>query len=88
MRMKKDGHIKYYSKKEFIALAENAGFKLADSIETEITFPRLRETAIEFDDIMKKHDKKIIESYNVRVTDDNKYIYITERVLNLLFQKK
>ena len=88
MRMKKDGHIKYYSKKEFINLAENAGFKLDDYIETEITFPRLKETAIEFDDIMKKHDNKIIESYNVRVTDDNKYIYITEKVLNLLFKKK
>ena len=87
MRMKKDGHIKYYTKEEYESLASEAGFSLVNSFETEITFPRLKETAIEFDEIIEKHDKNIIDGYNVRVTEDNKYIYITQKVLNLLFKK-
>lgn len=87
MRMKKDGHIKYYTKEEYEALAREAGLSLVNSFETEITFPRLKETAIGFDEIIQKHDKKIIDGYNVKVTEDNKYIYITQKVLNLLFKK-
>ena len=86
MRMKKDGHIKYYTKEEYESLASEAGFSLVNSFETEITFPRLKETAIEFDEIIEKHDKNIIDGYNVRVTEDNKYIYITQKVLNLLIE--
>lgn len=88
MRMKPDGHIKYYEKAEFEEYASEAGLQLVDAFQTEICFPRLKETAVGFDSIMNRHNKDVIEGYKVRVTDDGKYIYITQKVWNLLFEKK
>lgn len=87
MRMKPDGHIKYYEKEEFENYAKAVGLKLVKAFQTEICFPRLKKTAIGFDDIMNKHKKEVIEGYQVRVTKDNQYIYITQKVWNLLFEK-
>ena len=40
MHMKDDGHNKFYTKEEFVRLAENAGLKLESSFYTHIRFPR------------------------------------------------
>ncbi len=88
MQMKKDGHIKYYTKDEFVAIAAEAGLVFCDSFDSEITFPRLMKTANGFKDIMSRHKKCITEGYNVKITPDNEYIYITQKVLNLKFRKK
>ena len=61
MRMKKDGHIKYYKKEEFVQLAEEIGLKLVNEFQTEIRFPRLKETAYGLDEIMMKHQQPVIE---------------------------
>lgn len=87
MQMKKDGHVKYYTREEFEYYANKVGLKLIDSFQTEICFPRLKDTAIGFDDIIKKHKDEIISAYKVKVTADNKYIYTTQKVWNLLFEK-
>lgn len=87
MKMKKDGHIKYYTKSEYELLAQGAGMKLYDAFDTDICFPRLAETAIGFDEIIQRHSPRIVEGYQVKVTEDNSYIYITQNVLNLLFKK-
>ena len=47
----------------------------------------LKDTAIGFDEIIKKYNKKIIEGYKVRISENNEYIYITEKVINLIFKK-
>ncbi|MGN0678957.1 MAG: class I SAM-dependent methyltransferase [Oscillospiraceae bacterium] len=85
MRMKPDGHIKYYTKDEFRLLGENAGLTLSDAVQTEITFPRLKTTTNEYSEIIKKHSPDIVSGYNVHETDD--YIYITQKVWNLCFVK-
>lgn len=85
MQMKKDGHIKYYTKDEFEALAIKAGLKLTGLFQTKIRFPRTKESAVDLDEIMRKHDKKIIDGYEVK--KDDKYVYITQNVLNLIFKK-
>lgn len=87
MKMKPDGHIKYYTKDEFRQLGENVGFSLDDSFQTEITFPRLRDTAYGYEVIMKEHSKDIISGYHVYETQDGKYIYITQKVWNISFLK-
>lgn len=87
MKMKNDGHIKYYTKEEFETLAEKFGMKLKDAFQTTICFPRLKETAIGFGEIMKRYDNRVIKNYEVKITDDNKYIYITQKVWNLTFEK-
>ena len=58
MRIKPDGHIKYYTKDEFEQLGTNAGFSLSDAFQTEITFPRLIDTDM-YRTIMDEYDKII-----------------------------
>lgn len=86
MRIKPDGHIKYYTKDEFEQLGTNAGFSLSDAFQTEITFPRLIDTDM-YRTIMDEYDKDIISGYQVHETPDGKYIYITQKVWNLAFKK-
>lgn len=44
-----------------------------------------KDTAYGFDELLKKHDQSIIDSYDLAVTDTE--IYVTERVNNILFLK-
>lgn len=85
MQMKKDGHIKFYTKMEWQDIGKLTGFNFIDGFETHIRFPRKKQTALEFHDIMNKFDKEIIKGYAVEMIDDE--IWITENVNNLLFQK-
>lgn len=66
-------------------MADESVLEFADGFETRIRFPRKRETALGFDDIISRHDEKVIKKYEVEVTDDE--IWITEKVNNLLFRK-
>lgn len=85
MKMKKDGHIKFYTESEFKELAEKVGLSYLNSFQTFIRFPRKRTDSIEFPEIMSHYDREIIEGYHIEVVEDE--IYITEEVNNLLFIK-
>lgn len=85
MKMKKDGHIKFYTENEFKELAQIAGLSFINCFKTLIRFPKKRKDANEFPEIMNRYNSKIIEGYNIVVTDDE--IYITEEVNNILFRK-
>lgn len=85
MQMKKDGHIKFYTLHEWQQMAEAAGLMLTDHFETWISFPRKRETAIGFEQIMRTFDKQVICGYHVELNQDD--IWITEQVNNVMFQK-
>ena len=87
MRMKPDGHIKYYTKDEFEHFGKDVGFLLSNAFQTEITFPRLKDTAYAYDAIMNEYDSDVISGYQVYETQDGKYIYITQKVWNLTFIK-
>lgn len=54
MQMKKDGHIKFYTKQEWQEIGKEAGLSLADDFETSIRFPKKIETALEFNEIMSR----------------------------------
>lgn len=85
MQMKKDGHIKFYTKREWQEIGELSSLRYVEGFETSIRFPKKKETAIEFDDIMRRFDENVIKGYGVEVIGDE--IWITEKVNNLLFQK-
>ena len=85
MQMKKDGHIKFYTKQEWKEIGKMSGLNYIDNFETTIRFPKKREIALEFDDIISRHDEAVIRGYDVEIIDDE--IWITEKVNNLLFQK-
>lgn len=85
MQMKNDGHIRFYTKKEWLAIGKSAGFECSDGFETHIRFPRKRQTAFGFDNLLKQFEKQVIEGYDLEILDDE--IWITEKVNNLIFQK-
>ena len=84
MKMKDDGHVKFYTKGELIELSDKYGFRLEDSFSTVIRFPSYRTE--KYLKIVDSIDKSIIDSYNISI--ENGQTYITEQVLNLLFVKK
>ncbi len=85
MQMKKDGHIKFYTKQEWLDLGIKFNLHYKDGLKTSIRFPKKKETALEFNDIISRHKKHIVKGYEIEITDDE--IWITEMVNNLLFQK-
>ena len=85
MQLKKDGHIKFYTNKEWQDLGSRFGMKMTGSFDSKIRFPKMKDTAFGFDEVLKRHDKSIIDSYELVVTETE--IYVTERVNNILFVK-
>lgn len=85
MRLKKDGHIKFYTKDEWLQICDKYGLHYMKSFDSAIRFPKKKATAYGFDELLKKYDKEIIESYEFEVIEDE--IYVTEQVNNILFYK-
>ncbi len=84
MRLKKDGHIKFYTLDEWKNICGIHGFCLNDSFESQIRFPKKKDTAFGYEEVLGKHDKTVIESYDLVETETE--LYITERVNNVLFK--
>lgn len=85
MRLKKDGHIKFYTKDEWIDICGRRGLTMKDSFDSEIRFPKKKDTAPGWENVLNSHDKTVIASYGLEETDTE--IYVTEQVNNLLFVK-
>lgn len=85
MQLKKDGHIKFYTKGEWKRICEENGLQFKKSFDSVIRFPRKKDSSLGFDDLLKKHDKSSIESYGLEVVGNE--IYVTEQVNNVLFYK-
>lgn len=85
MQMKKDGHIKFYTKDEWKEIGNDVALEYIDGFETSIRFPRKKEQSLEFDNIIKRHDDAVIRGYGLDIIEDE--IWITEKVNNLLFKK-
>ena len=85
MRLKKDGHIKFYTKDEWIDICDRQGLIVADSFDSSIRFPKKKDTANGYEEVLKKHDKAVIESYDLLETDTE--LFITEQVNNIMFEK-
>jgi len=83
MKMKDDGHIKYYTKEEFDALARHAGLMLENSFDTRIRFPR--ECIDECLYIIQGFPEWILHSYDIQIVEGE--VYISENVLNLSYRK-
>ena len=86
MQLKKDGHIKFYTEDELLKICKKYGLQLKKSFDSTIRFPKKIAKAYGFDELLKKHDKKIVEGYELEVVGDE--IYITEQVNNILFCKQ
>lgn len=86
MQLKKDGHIKFYKKDEWLQICGKYGLQFKKSFDSTIRFSRKKDTAYGFDELLKEHDKEIVEGYELEVVGNE--IYITEQVNNMLFCKQ
>ena len=86
MRLKKDGHIKFYTKDEWIDICSRQGLIIVDSFDSSIRFPKKKDTAYGYEEVLRKHDKTVIESYSLVETDTE--LYLTEQVNNIMLIKK
>ena len=86
MQLKKDGHIKFYTAEEWTDICDKCVMKFLKSFDSKIRFPRKKATAIGFEDVLLKHDKSIIDSYQLEVAEEE--IWVTEEVNNILFMKE
>lgn len=51
-------------------------------LESDIRFPKKKDTAFGYEEVLRKHDKTVIDSYDLVETETE--LYITERVCNVL----
>ena len=86
MRLKKDGHIKFYTRGEWTDICGRHDLSIADSFDSTIRFPKKKDTAYGYEEVLSKHNKAVIDSYDLAETDTE--LFITERVNNILFEKK
>ena len=85
MRLKKDGHIKFYTKDEWTDICGRHGLVIVESFDSSIRFPKKKDTAYGYEEVLKKHDKAVIDSYDLVETDTE--LILTEQVNNILFEK-
>ena len=85
MQMKKDGHIRFYTQKEWQIIGKKAGLTYIDGFETSIRFPKKILTAPEFNNLVKRFTDEVLEGYHLEIIGDE--IWITEKVNNMLFEK-
>ena len=86
MQMKKDGHIKFYTKNEWKELGNSVDLLYVDGFETNIRFPRKKGMGFEYEELISKHSEDVIRGYEVEIIEDE--IWITEKVNNLFFRKR
>ena len=65
--MKKDGHIKFYTKEEWLKLGELTGFHYTDGFESHIRFPKKKKDAPEFDQIVHRFDPQVTAGYDIEM---------------------
>ena len=75
----------FYTKEEWISICVMQRLKLEKSFGSSIRFPKKKDTAYGFDELMKKFDQDIIAGYDLEIVGNE--IYVTEKVNNLLFVK-
>lgn len=85
MQLKKDGHIKFYTVDEWKYICKKSGMDLIDSFNSSIRFPKKKDTAYGFEELLNKYNKDVIAGYELEIVENE--IYVTERVNNLLFGK-
>ena len=86
MQLKKDGHIKFYTSEEWIDICEKSNLEITCCFLSSIRFPKKKDTAYGFEELINKYDREVIDGYNLEIISEE--IYVTEQVNNMLFHKR
>ena len=68
MQLKKDGHIKFYTREEWVQICGECNMQLSHSFDSEIRFPKKKSTAVGFEEVLARHEQSIIDSYRLITT--------------------
>lgn len=85
MQLKKDGHIKFYTSEEWMEICKGEGLAFSGSFDSSIRFPKKKDTAYGFDELLEKYPEDIIKGYELEIIRDE--IFVTEQVNNMMFKK-
>lgn len=83
MQLVDDGHNKYYALTDFLEFAGNSGMDLKTSFMTSVRFPRKMGNS--YSELLRQTDDTIKQAYKIEIIGDE--CYISEDVLNMVFQK-
>ena len=83
MKLKPDGHIRFYTHEEWNKLCREHGFILEASFASSLCFPRKAGKA--YEELLRSHTKEIADGYCIKIVGDE--IFITEQVNNILFRR-
>lgn len=85
MRLKNDGHIRFYTKQEWETMCGKCSMHLVRYFDSQIRFPRKKSASVGWENVLEHHEPAVIRGYALEQTGDE--LLITERVNNLLFCK-
>ncbi len=74
-----------HTKEEWVDICGRHGLVFKNGFDSSIRFPKKKDTAYGYKDVLKRHDKAVIDSYELVETDTE--LYLTEQVNNVLFEK-
>lgn len=83
MRLRDDGHNRFYTLAEFSEFSKNSRMELKSSFTSEIRFARKMDAT--YVDLLQKTNDTMKQAYKLEIIGDE--CYITEDVLNMVFQK-
>lgn len=83
MRVKPDGHVKFYSFSEWDKMLSDVGFRFIKKEITSIRFPR--KNPFDYEYLLDPNNSHIWEGYDIHIVQDE--IWITVNVLNLVYEK-
>jgi SAM-dependent methyltransferase len=81
--LRDDGHVCYYRESSLLELFSRAGFSVAASFHSSITFPRPRDSR--YEQLLAHTPSRVLDLYRIRVEDEQ--IRATVQVMNVCFRK-
>lgn len=82
-KLKKDGHVHFYKEAELIDYMSSEGFRNFKTFYSYLTYPRPFNT--DYKNLFDKTHDDILKKYKIDI--QGKQVYITVKVLNLMFVK-
>lgn len=80
------GYLAFELAKKFLA-SKIIGLDIVENTFKEISRVLEKDSYLFISDPTPNKNDDVINSYNVKISDNNKYIFITQKVLNLTFKK-
>ena len=83
MKIIKDGHVKFYTQKEYIEMFKKYNIIIERDFYTDVICKRKK--SLEYEELIKNTNKKIVNSYLEKIT--NNEIWLKEKVWSVIWKR-